>query len=63
MHPRVRVVGKILRLVGISSPEDSIRKPAEPSVPLRGGLRTLPPSNRRTASPQDRRILADSLTR
>jgi hypothetical protein len=26
MHPLVRIAGKILRLVGISSPEDSIPK-------------------------------------
>jgi hypothetical protein len=27
MRPVVRVIGKILRLVGISSPEDSLRRP------------------------------------
>jgi len=27
MRPVVRVIGKVLRLVGISSPEDSVMKP------------------------------------
>ena len=27
MHPAVRAIGKVLRLVGISSPEDSEAKP------------------------------------
>ena len=31
MQPIVRVIGKILRLVGISSPEDSLRKPVTAS--------------------------------
>jgi hypothetical protein len=33
MRPIVRVIGKVLRLIGISSPEDAIRKPATPSDP------------------------------
>ena len=27
MHPAVRALGKVLRLVGISSPEDALAKP------------------------------------
>jgi hypothetical protein len=33
MHPVVRVIGKVLRLVGISSPEDALPKPKEASDP------------------------------
>jgi hypothetical protein len=33
MHPFVRVIGKVLRLVGISSPEDTLIKPAAASDP------------------------------
>ena len=33
MPPIVHVIGKILRLVGISSPEDSLRKPITASDP------------------------------
>jgi hypothetical protein len=33
MRPVVRVIGKVLRLVGISSPEDSLRKPVTASDP------------------------------
>jgi len=33
MRPIVRVIGKVLRLVGISSPEDSLVKPATASDP------------------------------
>jgi len=33
MHPVVRVIGKVLRLVGISSPEDSLPKPKDASDP------------------------------
>ena len=33
MRPLVRVIGKVLRLVGISSPEDSLIKPATASDP------------------------------
>jgi hypothetical protein len=36
MHPLVRVVGKMLRLVGISSPEDSISRSAASSEPPSG---------------------------
>jgi hypothetical protein len=27
MHPAIRALGKVLRLVGISSPEDALAKP------------------------------------
>jgi hypothetical protein len=27
MHPAIRALGKVLRLVGISSPEDAVAKP------------------------------------
>ena len=30
MNPVVRAIGKVLRLVGISSPEDSVSKPKGP---------------------------------
>jgi hypothetical protein len=43
MHPAVRAIGKILRLVGISSPEDSEAKPD-----VVGG----PPSWRNPAPPK-----------
>jgi hypothetical protein len=33
MRPIVRVIGKVLRLVGISSPEDSLQKPVIASDP------------------------------
>jgi hypothetical protein len=33
MHPLVRIVGRILRVVGISSPEDSLAKPIDASDP------------------------------
>ncbi len=33
MHPVVRVLGKVLRLVGISSPEDSLPKQQESAGP------------------------------
>ena len=33
MHTFVRVIGKVLRLVGISSPEDTLIKPAAASDP------------------------------
>ncbi len=33
MRPIVRLIGKVLRLVGISSPEDSVRKPVDASDP------------------------------
>jgi hypothetical protein len=33
MRPIVRVIGKVLRLVGISSPEDSAPKPITASDP------------------------------
>ena len=33
MHPVIRAVGKVLRLVGISSPEDAIAKQEEVNGP------------------------------
>jgi hypothetical protein len=33
MHPAIRALGKVLRLVGISSPEDSEAKPEEKNGP------------------------------
>jgi hypothetical protein len=33
MHPVVRVIGKVLRLVGISSPEDALPKSKGASDP------------------------------
>jgi hypothetical protein len=33
MRPIVRIIGKVLRLVGISSPEDALPKQAVPSDP------------------------------
>jgi hypothetical protein len=33
MGPFVRVIGKVLRLVGISSPEDTLTRPASASDP------------------------------
>jgi hypothetical protein len=33
MHPVVRVIGKVLRLVGISSPEDAAPKPPDANDP------------------------------
>lgn len=33
MHPFVRAIGKVLRLVGISSPEDSLPRQQERSGP------------------------------
>ena len=33
MHPVVRMIGKVLRLVGISSPEDSLPKSQDASDP------------------------------
>ena len=41
MHPAIRALGKVLRLVGISSPEDATAKPD-----VAGG----PPSWRNTAA-------------
>lgn len=43
MHPLVRAIGKVLRLVGISSPEDSLPKPAEASDPPSWRNQTPPP--------------------
>ena len=40
MHPAIRALGKVLRLVGISSPEDSVAKQEDANGP---------PSWRRTA--------------
>jgi hypothetical protein len=33
MHPAIRALGKVLRLVGISSPEDALAKPEEANGP------------------------------
>jgi hypothetical protein len=33
MHPAIRALGKVLRLVGISSPEDAVAKPEEENGP------------------------------
>jgi hypothetical protein len=33
MHPVVRVIGKVLRLVGISSPEDALPKSQDVNDP------------------------------
>jgi hypothetical protein len=33
MNPVVRAIGKVLRLVGISSPEDSVAKPKSAGDP------------------------------
>ena len=33
MHPVVRAIGKVLRLVGISSPEDAAAKPKSAADP------------------------------
>ena len=33
MNPFVRAIGKVLRLVGISSPEDSVPKPKQAGDP------------------------------
>jgi hypothetical protein len=43
MRPIVRVIGKVLRLVGISSPEDAIQKPATASDPPSWRTPTQPP--------------------
>jgi hypothetical protein len=44
MNPVVRVIGKVLRLVGISSPEDALPKVQNPNDP---------PSWRPTQRPAD----------
>ena len=46
MHPIVRALGKVLRLVGISSPED-----AEAKKDVAGG----PPSWRKTAAEAEKK--------
>jgi hypothetical protein len=33
MHPAIRALGKVLRLVGISSPEDAVAKQEEANGP------------------------------
>jgi hypothetical protein len=33
MHPAIRALGKVLRLVGISSPEDAAAKPEDMNGP------------------------------
>jgi hypothetical protein len=42
MHPLVRIIGRILRVVGISSPEDSLAKPIDASDPPSWRNRTPP---------------------
>jgi hypothetical protein len=49
MHPVVRVIGKVLRLVGISSPEDSLPKPKDASDPPSWRTNTQKP----TPKPED----------
>ncbi len=44
MRPIVRVIGKVLRLVGISSPEDSAPKIAEASDPPSWRALKTPPA-------------------
>jgi hypothetical protein len=51
MHPLVRVVGKMLRLIGISSPEDSIPKTAAASDPPSWRTRNLPEDERKDIVP------------
>jgi hypothetical protein len=48
MRPVVHVIGKLLRLVGISSPEDSLPKPVTASDPPSWRTAKLPP-----AKPED----------
>jgi hypothetical protein len=45
MHPAVRALGNLLRLVGISSPEDTELHPAAPAKPA------APPSWRSAPAP------------
>jgi hypothetical protein len=33
MNPVVRAIGKVLRLVGVSSPEDTLPRPKDPADP------------------------------
>ena len=47
MNPLVRMMGKVLRLVGISSPEDSVPKPKTAADPPSWRNR-LPTKQRRT---------------
>jgi len=44
MNPVVRVIGKVLRLVGISSPEDALPKAKAPGDPP--SWRDAPPGKR-----------------
>ena len=41
MHPALRTLGNLLRLVGISSPEDTEPHPVEPLKPYRSSLLAL----------------------
>jgi hypothetical protein len=44
MRPIVRIIGRVLRLVGISSPEDSVIKPAAASDPPSWRKQNPPPT-------------------
>jgi hypothetical protein len=50
MRPIVRVIGKVLRLVGISSPEDSLLKPVTASDPPSWRKPKLPPAKQEDLS-------------
>jgi hypothetical protein len=41
MRPIVRIIGKVLRLVGISSQEDSLPKPSAPRTHLHGANKSF----------------------
>jgi hypothetical protein len=44
MRPIVRAIGKVLRLVGISGPEDAMEKPAAASDPPSWRTANPPPA-------------------
>jgi hypothetical protein len=50
MHPAVRALGTLLRLVGISSPEDTATDPVKPAGPP--SWRSAPPPTSASAPPQ-----------
>jgi hypothetical protein len=50
MRPIIRAIGKVLRLVGISSPEDAIQKPAAASDPPSWRTPSQPPAKRDKSS-------------
>jgi hypothetical protein len=43
MHPAVRLLGILLRLVGISSPEDTAPHPSHPTYPSESGRESRKP--------------------